>query len=97
MPWLNALMDNNAVWINQKIANDLNLKKGDSIKITNEVGSVIAQVLPTIGIREDTIFAYFGFGHINKKGISASYLLKNDISPVCGNNVHTIGVSIEKV
>lgn len=97
VPWLNALMDNNAVWINQKIANDLNLKKGDSIKITNEVGSVIAQVLPTIGIREDTIFAYFGFGHINKKGISASYLLKNDISPVCGNNVHTIGVNIEKV
>ncbi|WP_243832590.1 thiosulfate reductase PhsA [Campylobacter sp. US33a] len=104
VPWLNDLMDNNAVWINQNVANKLGLKKGDSIKIKSEVGEQIAQVLPTVGIREDTLFAYFGFGHTSKwqeisygKGMSASHLLKNIISPVSGNNVHTIGVDIEKI
>ncbi|MCW1360420.1 thiosulfate reductase PhsA [Campylobacter sp. CCS1377] len=104
VPWLNDLMDNNAVWINQNVANKLGLKKGDSIKIKSEVGEQIAQVLPTVGIREDTLFAYFGFGHTSKwqeisygKGMNASHLLKNIISPVSGNNVHTIGVDIEKI
>ncbi|WP_245892645.1 thiosulfate reductase PhsA [Helicobacter valdiviensis] len=104
VPWLNTLMSDNAVWINQKVADKLKLKKGDKIKITSKVGSQIASVLPTIGIREDTLFAYFGFGHTSKKqnlaygkGMSASHLLENTISPVAGNNVHTIGVKIEKV
>lgn len=104
VPWLNQLMDNNAVWINQKVADRLGLKEGDSIKIKSKVGEQIAQVLPTIGIREDTLFAYFGFGHTSKwqeiscgKGMSASHLLPNTISPVSGNNVHTVGVNIEKL
>lgn len=104
IPWLNTLMSDNVVWINQKVADKLKLKKGDKIKITSKVGSQIASVLPTIGIREDTLFAYFGFGHTSKKqdiaynkGMSASHLLENTISPVAGNNVHTIGVKIEKV
>ncbi|QOQ97649.1 thiosulfate reductase PhsA [Helicobacter winghamensis] len=104
VPWLNTLMDDNAVWINQDVASKLRLKKGDKIKITSKVGSQIASVLPTVGIREDTLFAYFGFGHTSKyqeiayeKGMSASHLLANTISPVTGNNVHTIGVKIEKV
>ena len=104
VPWLNQLMDNNAVWINQKVADELGLKKGDSIKIKSKIGEQIAQVLPTIGIREDTIFAYFGFGHTSKhqeisynKGMSASHLLANTFSPIAGNNVHTIGVNIEKI
>ncbi|TKX32902.1 thiosulfate reductase PhsA [Campylobacter aviculae] len=104
VPWLNHLMDHNAVWINQNIANKLNLKKGDKIKIKSKFGEQIADVLPTIGIREDTLFGYFGFGHTSKwqqisykKGISASHLLADTISPVSGNSVHTIGVNIEKI
>ena len=43
-------------------------------------------------------------GHTSKhntisygKGLSAGHLLENTISPVAGNNVHTIGVKIQKV
>ncbi|AJC91155.1 thiosulfate reductase PhsA [Campylobacter subantarcticus] len=104
VPWLSKLMNNNAVWINKNIADKLGLRKGDKIKIKSEVGEQVSEVLPTVGIREDTLFAYFGFGRISKensisykKGISASHLLKNTISPITGNNVHTIGVSIEKL
>lgn len=104
VPWLNELMSNNAVWINDKVAKALNLKKNDRIKITSKVGEQIASVLPTKGIREDTIFGYFGFGHTSptqklsfEKGVNASALLKHTISPVCGTDVHTIGVKIAKI
>ena len=103
-PWLKTWMNDNAVWIHEKVAKKMNLKKGDKIKITSKNGSQIGSVLPTIGIREDTLFAYFGFGHTSKhntisygKGLSAGHLLENTISPVAGNNVHTIGVKIQKV
>lgn len=104
VPWLNELMSNNAVWINDKVAKEMGLKKNDRIKLTSKVGEQIANVLPTKGIREDTIFGYFGFGHNSPsqkrsfgKGVNASALLEHSISPVCGTDVHTIGVKIERV
>lgn len=104
VPWLNELMSNNAVWINEKIAKEMGLKKNDRIKLTSKVGEQIANVLPTKGIREDTIFGYFGFGHNSPsqkrsfgKGVNASALLEHSISPVCGTDVHTIGVKIERI
>ncbi len=104
VPWLNELMSNNAVWINDKIAKEMGLKKNDRIKLVSKVGEQIANILPTKGIREDTIFGYFGFGHNSPsqkrsfgKGVNASALLEHSISPVCGTDVHTIGVKVEKV
>lgn len=104
VPWLSELMSNNAVWINEQVAQKMGLKKNDRIKITSKVGEQIANVLPTAGIREDTLFGYFGFGHLSpsqkrsfNKGVNASSLLEHSISPVCGTNVHTIGVKIEKI
>ena len=104
VPWLNELMSNNAVWINDKIAKEMGLKKNDRIKLVSKVGEQIANILPTKGIREDTIFGYFGFGHNNPsqkrsfgKGVNASALLEHSISPVCGTDVHTIGVKVERV
>ena len=104
VPWLNELMSDNAVWINEKIARSLNLKKNDRVKITSKVGEQIATVLPTKGIREDTLFGYFGFGHTSatqklsfNKGVNASALLPHSISPVSGTDVHTIGVKIAKI
>lgn len=104
VPWLNELMSNNAVWINEKITKEMGLKKNDRIKLTSKVGEQIANVLPTKGIREDTIFGYFGFGHNSPsqkrsfgKGVNASALLEHSISPVCGTDVHTIGVKIERI
>ncbi len=104
VPWLSELMSNNAVWINDKIAKEMGLKKNDRIKLVSKVGEQIANILPTKGIREDTIFGYFGFGHNNPsqkrsfgKGVNASALLEHSISPVCGTDVHTIGVKVEKV
>lgn len=104
VPWLNELMSDNAVWINDKITKEMGLKKNDRIKLTSKVGEQVASVLPTKGIREDTIFGYFGFGHNSPsqkrsfgKGVNASALLEHSISPVCGTDVHTIGVKIAKV
>ena len=68
------------------------------------MGEQIATVLPTKGIREDTLFGYFGFGHTSatqklsfNKGVNASALLPHSISPVSGTDVHTIGVKIAKI
>lgn len=104
VPWLSELMSDNAVWINDKVAKGLNLKKNDRVRLKSKVGEQIASVLPTAGIREDTLFGYFGFGHNSpsqkrsfEKGVNASALLEHTISPVCGTNVHTIGVKIEKI
>ena len=104
VPWLATLMSENAVWINNKVAKSLNLKKDDKVRLISKAGSQIARVLPTKGIRSDTIFGYFGFGHISSsqklsygKGINASELLTHSVSPVCGTDVHTIGVRLEKI
>ncbi len=104
VPMLANLMSDNGLWIHPVTAGKLGIQTGDTIRITSSVGSEVGSALVTPGIRQDTVFAYMGFGSKNKelsratgKGIHCGNLLPDKTAPVVGMNLHTTGVTIEKV
>lgn len=101
--WLNNLLDDAAVWINPKTAERLGIKNGDKVEIYNRYSTQKGKALVTKGVREDTIFAYFGFGHISKelkraygKGVNSNALYSPLVSPNSGMNLHVVGVKVRK-
>jgi thiosulfate reductase/polysulfide reductase chain A len=101
--WLNNLLDNASVWIHPKTADKLGIKNGDNIEIYNNYSSQKGKVLTTIGVREDTVFSYFGFGHISQnlkraynKGVNSNFLMPPELSPNCGMGLNVVGVKIRK-
>ncbi|WP_234400193.1 thiosulfate reductase PhsA [Shewanella marina] len=103
VPMLSQLMSDNAVWIHPVTAGALGIQHGDAITLTSSVGTEKGQALVTPGIRQDTVFAYMGFGSKNKelaravgKGVHCGNLLPHKTSPVTGMNVHTTGVKLAK-
>lgn len=101
--WLNDLCDDASVWIHPKTAERLGIKNGDKIEVYNKYSTQKGKALVTKGVREDTVFAYFGFGHISKelkraygKGINSNALFSPMVSPNSGMNVHVVGVKVKK-
>jgi thiosulfate reductase/polysulfide reductase chain A len=101
--WLNNLQDNAAAWIHPNTAKRFGIKDGDDIEVYNKYSSQKGKALVTKGVREDTIFAYFGFGHISKdlrhygKGINSNSLYPSFTSPASGMDLHVYGVKVRKV
>ncbi|AFL67607.1 thiosulfate reductase PhsA [Sulfurospirillum barnesii] len=101
--WLNNLLDDAAVWIHPKTAGRLGIKDGDKIEVYNKYSSQKGKALITKGVREDTVFAYFGFGHVSKelkraygKGVNSNALYSPLVSPNSGMNLHIAGVKVKK-
>jgi thiosulfate reductase/polysulfide reductase chain A len=101
--WLNNLLDDAAVWIHPKTAERLGIKNGDKIELSNKYATQKGKALVTKGVREDTVFAYFGFGHISKelkraygKGVNSNSLYSPLVSPNSGMNLHVVGVKVKK-
>lgn len=63
--WLDALMAENALWINESAARDLGLEDGERVTLENQDGarSLPIQVMVTPGIRRDCVYMVHGFGH----------------------------------
>ncbi|CAM3937860.1 thiosulfate reductase PhsA [Shewanella aquimarina] len=104
VPMLANLMSDNGVWIHPVTAGRLGINSGDKIRLTSSVGSEEGTALVTPGIRQDTVFAYMGFGSKNKelaratgKGVHCGNLLPNATAPVCGMNIHTTGITLAKI
>lgn len=102
--WLNDLMEHDAVWIHPKSAQKLGIKNGDDVEVYNKFSSQRSKALVTEGVREDTLFAYFGFGHMSKnlkraygKGINSNALMPSYTSPNSGMDLHVYGAKIKKV
>ncbi len=103
IPMLHNLMPDNSLWIHPETAKNLGIKTGDNVRIYNDIGSEEGKALVTPGIRPDTVFAYMGFGSKNKelkraynRGIHCGNLLPDRTAPVCGMNLHTTGVKVQK-
>lgn len=104
VPYLAELMPDCSLWIHPESASKLGIKTGDKVRVFNDLGSEEGAALVTPGIRKDTVFAYMGFGSKNKelkraydRGIHCGNLLPDATAPVCGMNLHTTGVKVEKV
>jgi thiosulfate reductase/polysulfide reductase chain A len=94
-PNLSAIMPENAVWVNPKVAANWQFKDGQEIWLRNQDGAVTpfpAKVRITERIRWDSVYIVHGFGHTNQllsraygKGVSDSALItKVMIDPVMG-------------
>jgi thiosulfate reductase / polysulfide reductase chain A len=94
-PNLAAIMPENKVWINPKVAANWQLKEGQEIWLKNQDGSTTnfpAKVRITERIRWDSVYIVHGFGHTNTlltraygKGVSDSALITKVLTdPVMG-------------
>ncbi len=92
--WLDALMPENAVWINSDVARDLRLEEGESIVLENQDGakSLPVHVRVTPGIRRDCVYMVHGFGHQSRalhlayhRGASDTQLMTRvGVDPIMG-------------
>ncbi|MDE3165982.1 MAG: molybdopterin-dependent oxidoreductase, partial [Acidobacteriota bacterium] len=66
--WLDALMDENQVWINDEAARDLRVADGQRVVLENQDGarSLPVAVRVTPGIRKDCVYMAHGFGQRSK-------------------------------
>ena len=74
-PNLNALKDENKVWVNPKVARIVGLRNNQEVWLENQDGIVSTfsiKVRVTERIRWDSVYMYHGFGHNNKK-LSRAY------------------------
>ena len=101
--WLNNLCDDAGVWIHPKTAEHLGIKQGDKVEVYNKYSTQKGKANVTKGVREDTIFAYFGFGHISKelkraygKGVNSNALYSPLVASNSGTNLHVVGVKVRK-
>lgn len=72
--WLNALMPENQVWINDQAAKDFRLDEGQRVVLENQDGVKSPPVLVRItpGIRRDCVYMVHGFGH-NSRALRRAY------------------------
>ena len=68
-PNLNDLMDENAVWINTKVARLWGIKNNEYIRLENQDGVVSEPVKAKVTerIRHDAVYMVHGFGHTDKR------------------------------
>ena len=66
-PYLSALMPENEVWVNSKVAQSLGLENGKYVKLKNQDGVVSGRVRvkATERLRDDCVYMVWGFGHGN--------------------------------
>lgn len=69
---LHKYQDEPTLWMSDKAAADLELKSGDLVEATSEVGSVKVNLQVTTAIREDCVYMTPGFGHLSK-GLTTAY------------------------
>lgn len=94
-PNLTALMNENVLWVNPKVAKLWGLKAGQRVKLKNQdeaTSTFSIKVRITERIRWDSVYMVHGFGHNNKKltrahgrGINDTELITRvNIDPVMG-------------
>ena len=94
-PNLTDLMDENAVWVNPKVAKQWGLTNGTKVYLQNQdniISSFSVKVRVTERIRFDSVYIVHGFGHSNNKlsraygkGVSDSELITNVmVDPIMG-------------
>ncbi len=69
-PWLNTIISEPRLWINETIARSMGLKNNEEVIVENQDGEKLdkIKILTTPGIRPDTVFLPHGFG-LNEKGL----------------------------
>ena len=98
----------NEVWVNRRVAADMELRSGDRVMIRNQDGAETGpiKVKATERIRHDCVYMVHGFGHETKKlrrahrngGNDALLITKYEVDPLMGGTGMNVNfVTLEKV
>jgi len=104
-PYLNELVPENVLWINQDRAKKLGIQNGDMVEIASNAGKGQMKSFVTDMIHPEAVFMLHGFGHQEpearrsyQKGL-ADALIQEDIMDRIGGSPaldHTL-VSVQKL
>jgi len=88
---LHKYQDDPRLWMNAEAAQNLDLRDGDLVLVTSEVGEVKVAIHATTAIRSDCVYLTPGFGHLSKGlrtaygvGASDSVLHVTYVDPISG-------------
>ncbi len=73
-PILHEMMQENELWLNERIAKRMGLRSGDRVKLRNQDGVLSSgiKVKATQRIRQDCVYMVHGFGH-NARGLRKAF------------------------
>jgi thiosulfate reductase / polysulfide reductase chain A len=99
------LMRENYIWINDKEAEKLGIKFGDTVEVASSIGKVLIKAYPTAKIIPGAVFYIHGFGaksagmtFAHRNGASDNEIIEDTIEPVHGcANMHDTLVSLRRV
>ena len=91
-PYLNEIISENVLWINENKAGELGIKDGDTVEVSSSVGSGKIRAKVTDLIHPEAVFMLHGFGHeaklatrSYKKGLSDAVLQENITDKIGGS------------
>ena len=94
-PWLNTIISEAHLWINETIGRSMGLKDGQEVTVENQDGfkSDKIKVLMTPGMRPDAVYLPHGFGgndrgllDYTRRQISDNHLISHyTVDPICGS------------
>lgn len=102
---LNDLMNQNFLWINKRVAKELDIQFGDLIEVSSRTGSTRIKAYPTEKIAPDQLFFVHGFGqesdaltYANNNGGNDNAVIEDVMEPVyAAAAMHETNVEIKKV
>ncbi|EFK96941.1 thiosulfate reductase [sediment metagenome] len=102
---LHDLMPENYIWINKKIAEEMEIEFGDEVEVSSPVGKVTIKAYPTVQIASNVVFFIHGFGSQSeeltwayKNGANDNAIIVDKEEPVYGAAaMHETNVEIRKV
>ena len=104
-PYLNEIISENVLWINDDKAAELGIKNGDTVEVSSNVGSGKIKTKATDLIHPEAVFMLHGFGHMAKsatrsynKGLSDAVLQENLTDSVGGSPaLHDTFVTVKPI
>lgn len=91
-PYLNEIISENVLWMNNEKASELGIKDGETVEVSSSVGSGKIKAKVTDLIHPEAVFMLHGFGHMAKsatrsynKGLSDAVLQENLTDKIGGS------------
>ncbi len=102
---LHDLMPSNYVWINKRVADEMNIEFGDEVEVSSPTGKVTIKAYPTEQIAPNVVFFIHGFGSQSeeltwayKNGGNDNAVITDKVEPIYGAAaMHETNVEIRKV
>jgi thiosulfate reductase/polysulfide reductase chain A len=101
---LRDLIPTNHIWINDKVAYDLNIKKGDIVEVSSAVGTIKIKAYPTNKIHPQAVWFAHGFNsnpsmtNSYQNGANDNEIIEDRFEKIYGcASMHHTDVSISKM